>query len=72
MTKKDFVFFAQFVVQHDLSWQAVDELVMYFSKKNPRFDEERFRGFIKTEAAYQQHLVENGDMGIPRSLLMEN
>ena len=72
MTKKDFVFFAKFVVEHDLSWKAVDELIMYFNAKNPRFDEERFRNHIKTEAAYQQHLLGNGDLGIPRSLLMEN
>lgn len=50
MTRVDFQFFAKFVVDNDLHWGAIDELVMYFTKKNPRFDEEIFRKAVKDYA----------------------
>lgn len=42
MTKKDFEFFASFVVKHNLRKTATDELVEVFKQRNNRFDEERF------------------------------
>ena len=61
MTKKDFEFFAEFVVDNDLNWGAVDNLVVYFTRKNPRFCEERFRKAIKAHADKQQEIINGGN-----------
>ena len=47
MTKKDFEFFAEFVVFHDLSDAAEAELMRYFAKKNPRFSFEIWRSKVE-------------------------
>ena len=58
MTKKDFEFFAEFVVDNHLNWGAIDKLVVYFTRKNPRFCEDRFRKTIKFHADKQQEAID--------------
>ena len=43
MTKKDFEFFNQLIVDHNLSPTVEVEMLRYFQKKNPRFDMEIWR-----------------------------
>lgn len=49
MTRKDFAVIAQILGNNMASRQLTQELMAYFSKVNPRFDEERFA------AAVQEH-----------------
>ena len=38
VTKKDFEWFVEWIVHHDIPHAARHELMTYFAKKNPRFD----------------------------------
>lgn len=47
MTRKDFEFFAAFCVENNVSEHAIGELIIYFTKKNPRFDAIKFNDKIR-------------------------
>lgn len=47
MTKKDFEFFANFVVDFQLDPAAEAELMRFFAKKNPRFSFDIWRSKIE-------------------------
>ena len=57
MTKKDFEFFAQFVVYNDLSDGAEAELIRYFAQKNPRFDHKIWRSKIEKLQAQRREIL---------------
>ena len=39
LSRKHFKWFAQFVGDHELSREAMQDLMDYFSEENPKFDE---------------------------------
>ena len=59
MTKKDFEYFANYVVQWDIRDRMVDELVMYFKSKNSRFNEKTFRDKITQLRHEREQLLTN-------------
>ena len=58
MTKKDFEFFNQLIVDHNLSSSVEADMIRYFVKKNPRFDHEIWRKRMnKAQAAKREMLL---------------
>lgn len=56
MTAKDFEYFANYVAQWDIKDRMVDELVIYFKSKNPRFNEDMFRNKVTKLRKEKQQL----------------
>lgn len=57
MTRKDFEWFAEYVVDEHISEHGIGTLMRYFSKKNPRFDAIRFRDRVAILKKFREEAI---------------
>ena len=57
LTRKDFEFFAEFCVDEGVSEHGLGTLLLYFSKKNPRFNAIKFRDKVALLRKHQQEIM---------------